>query len=129
MKDRDTKDPLLTHRVIGIRHALRQFKDAGLVEEDSMFPHEAVEDVQGEVLETAERWYKIGAKRGAREVLKALLDGRLEIDDTDGELQVLANATKLEWISALNVSIGDEKQRVPKKAYALTLRDMEFDGQ
>ncbi|CAB3804455.1 hypothetical protein LMG28614_06037 [Paraburkholderia ultramafica] len=124
-----TKKLTKKHRVIGILHTLKQFKEAGLVEEDSMYAHEAVEDVQGEVLDTAERWYKIGAKRGAREVLKALLDGRLEIDDTGGELQVLATAMKLEWTAALNVSVGAEKQRVSKKAYALTLRDMEFDDQ
>jgi hypothetical protein len=129
MKDTDTKDPLGTHRVIGIRHALKKFKEAGLVEDDHMFPHQAGEDVQGEVLDAAARWYKIGAKRGAREVLEALLDGRLEISQKNGEPQVLAHASMLEWSSALNVSVGAEKLRVSKQAYALTLRDMEFDDQ
>jgi hypothetical protein len=117
------------HRVIGIRHTLKKFKEAGLVEEDSMYADDAVGNVQDEMLKVAKRWYKVGAKRGAREVLEALLDGCLEIVDTDGKLEVLAHVTKLEWAIPLKVSVGSEKQIVQKKAYALTLRDMEFDEQ
>lgn len=117
------------HRVIGIRHTLKKFKEAGLVEEDSMFADHAAEDVQDEMLKVAKRWYKIGAKRGAREVLEALLDGSLEIVDNDGKREVLAHVSKLEWAIALKVSVGADKQTVQKKSYVLTLRDMEFDEQ
>lgn len=119
------------HRVIGIRHTLKKFKEAGLVEEDSMYADDAVGNVQEEMLKVAARWYKVGAKRGAREVLEAFLDGRLKIDSETGELRVLADddVSKLGWSTALKVRVGAEKHSVPKRDYALTLKDMEFDEQ
>ena len=42
-------------RVIGIRHALTQLKKVGLAEQDTLYPKDAVQNVQTEVLEVAER--------------------------------------------------------------------------
>lgn len=46
-------DILKKHRVIGIRHALRQLKDAGLVDDENLYADEAVADVRWELLSTA----------------------------------------------------------------------------
>lgn len=115
-------------RVIGIRHALKKFKEAGLVEEDSLYARDAVKDVQTKGLSIAERWYEIGAKRGALEVLDAFLDGHLKVTtDKDGKREITANVNSVTWIKALNVGVGNEKQQVSKRTYELTLEDLEFD--
>ena len=43
------------HRVIGIRHALKAFKDDGLVDDGHNFPEDAVKDVTGGILGTCQR--------------------------------------------------------------------------
>ena len=112
-------------RVIGIRHALKQFKTAGLVEEDTAYP---VQAVQAEMLAIAQRWYKVGYRRGAREVIGAFLCGTFEAwVDKDGARAVVANKAPITWKRALNVTVGNTKQRIPKQDYELTLPDLEFD--
>ena len=37
------------HRVIGIRHALKKLKEAGLVEDETLYASDAVDDVQDEI--------------------------------------------------------------------------------
>jgi hypothetical protein len=116
------------HRVIGIRYALRPFKEAGLAEEESFYPRDAVKDAQAKGLSIAERWYEIGAKRGARKILEAFLEGHFEITtDKDGKREIVANVDSVKWTKPLNVTIGNEKQQVPKRTYELTLKDLEFD--
>src|SRR5258705_7971312 len=101
-------------RVIGIRHTLRKLKQAGLVEQDSLFPEQAVRDVQDEVRAAAQRWYRIGAKRGALEVLEALLGGHLAVHtDKQGKREIITSKSSLKWTKALNVRVGKSKQRVP----------------
>ena len=39
-------DVLKKHRVIGIRHTLKEIKNAGLISEDVLFPKDAVEELQ-----------------------------------------------------------------------------------
>lgn len=38
-------DKLKKHRVIGIRHALRKIKDAGLISDDILYPEDAVDEL------------------------------------------------------------------------------------
>jgi len=115
------------HRVIGIRHALKHLKTAGLVEQDTLYPHHAVQDVQGELLTAAERWYRIGAKRGALEIIKAFLDGHFEVQiKKNGKREIVANKGPVTWSKKLNVTVGNAKRQVPKHTYKLTLQDLEF---
>ena len=121
-------DTLKKHRVIGIKYALRQFKEAGLAEEDSHYPRDAVKDAQAKGLSIAERWYEIGAKRGARKILEAFLDGHFETTtDKDGKCEIVAKVDSVKWAKPLNVTVGNKKQQVPKRTYELTLKDLEFD--
>ncbi len=116
------------HRVIGIRHTLRKLKNAGLVDEDSLYAGQAVGDVQGEMMAVAERWYQVGARRGAREILKAILDGDFEVQTgKSGKREIVASVQVVTWIKSLKVSVGNKKKRVPKRTYKLTLKDLEFD--
>jgi hypothetical protein len=115
-------------RVIGIRHTLRTLKDAGLVEEESHYPKEAVKDVQSEILLVAERWYAVGAKRGALEILGAFLNGDFEVRvDKNGKRKIIANIDSVTWDKRLNVTVGNKKEQVPKQTYELTLEELEFD--
>ena len=115
-------------RVIGIRHTLRKLKDAGLIEEERLYPKEAVKDVQSEILSVAERWYAVGAKRGALEVLEAFLNGDFEVRvDKNGKREIIANIDSVTWDKRLNVTVGNKKEQVPKQTYELTLEELEFD--
>jgi hypothetical protein len=117
------------HRVIGIRHALKAFKKSGLVENDVLYPKDAVSDVQSEILSVAQHWYKIGAKRGAIRILEAFQDGILEVaEDKAGKTEIVSRTkSPLSWSRSLNVNVGNSKQTVPKETYKLTLKDLEFD--
>lgn len=116
------------YRVIGIRHALKKFKSAGLVEQDSLYPQQAVQDVQSEILSAAKRWYKIGARRGALQTLEAFLDGDFEVRiNKDGKREIIAKKESVLWNKRLNVTVGGSKQQVQKRKYELTLQDLEFD--
>ena len=121
-------DLLKKHRIIGIKHTLRQLKEAGLVEEDSNYPEEAVADVQSEVLSTARRWYKVGAKRGALEIIEALLNGDLVvIANADGTLkEIQANTMSICWSRVLKVKVGSETQEPKKQDYQLTVKELGF---
>lgn len=121
-------DILKKHRVIGIRHTLRHLKDAGFVDDDTQYPEDAVVDVQDEVLSTARTWYKVGAKRGALEILEAFLDGAFEvITKPDGSRQIIANEESIHWNRALRVQVGNETQRIKEREYKLTIKALGFE--
>ena len=83
------------HRVIGIRHTLKQFKDAGLVEDEHHYPEEGVDDVQGRIVQTAIRFYKIGARRGAIEAHEAIISGDFDVDEKGGKRSIVANVHEI----------------------------------
>lgn len=119
---------LKKHRVIGIRHALKSFKEAGLIDDDSVYPEQAVDNVQIEILSAAKRWYRIGAKRGANEILNAIIDGKFTVGKTKSvDIEISAHVDSVTWERELNVTVGNDKQHVGKRTYTLTLKDLEFD--
>ena len=121
-------DPGAKHRVIGIRHTLKKFKDEGLVEEESLYPADAIANVQDGLTRKAITWYKVGARRGAREVLDAILDGRLEVKHkSDGATEIVASVDTLEWKKRLNVRIGNSKSSVRSRKYKLTTEHLGFE--
>lgn len=121
-------DILKKHRVIGIRHALRQLKDAGLVDDESLYPDEAVADVQGELLSTARSWYKIGSRRGGLEVLEAFLNGDFEVlANPDGTKEIVAHTRAVRWTKGLKVRVGSRTRRVEEREYTLTLKKLGFE--
>lgn len=108
------------HRVIGIRHALRKLKDEGFVDDSTMYPDDAVDDVKDEMSNVARRAYWGGAKRGALEVIEAILNGDLEvIKERDGSIKVQANVNDLSWSRLVVVKAGNGKITVPQKTYKL----------
>ena len=114
-------DSFEKHRIIGIRHTLRTLKDAGLIEEETFYPDEAISDLHDEILSVARTWYKVGAKRGATEIIKELLNGNLEVKiNSDGSRQILANTENISWERGLNVSVGSSKKKVKRKKYKLS---------
>jgi len=118
------------HRVIGIRHALKKLKEAGLVEDETLYASDAVDDVQDEMLAVAQTWYEIGARRGAIEVINAILDGRFSVSkNSNGEVEITAHVKELSWSKRLKVTVGNVKKIVEKQKYRLTLKDLEFPGQ
>ena len=115
------------HRVIGIRYTLKHLKSAGLVEQDRLYPDQAVKDVQSEVLAAAERWYEIGANCGALEVLEAILDGKIEVQTTKkGKLVLVTKLSSVVWEKRLNVTVGNRKKSVAERTYELTVQELGF---
>ena len=116
------------HRVIGIRHVLRQLKNAGLVEEDRLYPSEAVADVQDEVVSRAVTWYRIGARRGALQILEAFLDGKFTVrKKSDGSREIVAKVDAVQWHKKLKVRVGSSSRAVKKKTYCLTTEELDFE--
>lgn len=120
---------LKKHRVIGIRHTLKTFKDDGLLDDDTMYPDDAVDEIKDDMLRLARKWYKIGAKRGALETLEAFLDGKFEVNKKkNGEIEIIANMDELSWKRGLNVTVGSEKKHINSRKYKLKIKkDLKFD--
>ena len=115
------------NRVIGIRHVLRKLKDEGLVDEDSLYADEAVEDIRQEAVAIARRWYGIGARRGVNELLDAIERGDVVVEyDGENAGTALFSIPKagLVWWRSLSVTVGAEKIRVKRKKYRVSRRDM-----
>ncbi len=113
--------------VIGIKHTLRKFKDAGLIEDDISYPKHAVSGLQDEILSVAQKWYEIGAKRGAQEVLQALLDADFEFHHSKGGAVEIKATKSILWSRSLKVTVGNTKQTIPKQQYELTLEQLGFE--
>ena len=120
---------LKKHRVIGIRHALKTFKDDGLLDDDTLYPDDAVDEIKDDMLRLARKWYKIGAKRGALETLEAFLDGKFKVNKkNNGEIEIIANIDELSWKRGLNVTIGSEKKHIKTRKYKLRIKkDLKFE--
>ncbi len=121
-------DKLGKHRVIGVRHALKAFKDEGLIDDDTFYPKEAVDEISDKILLVARRWYIVGAKRGALEVLEAIINGDITVRETgSNNHQLTAHVENINWTKALNVSVGAEKKKIGKKSYNLSVKDLGFE--
>jgi hypothetical protein len=121
-------DPGKKHRVIGIRHVLRHLKKAGLIETETLYASGAVSDVQDEVLSRAITWYKIGARRGALEILDAFLDGKFTVrSKPGGSREIVANVEKVQWHKKLKVRVGNSLRTVEKSTYRLPVKKLEFE--
>lgn len=108
------------NRVIGIRHALLVLKNAGLVESGTNYPKEAVKDLHSVMLALSERWYMIGAKRGARAVLDAFRNGELEVGFGKNFNRIIVkNTESIAWEKCLNVTVGNRKTKLAKRAYEI----------
>ena len=97
IKMRSTKDHDQKHRVIGIRHVLKVFKKEGLVESDSFYAQDGVEDVQDHIGDTALRWYKKGARRGALALMKAILRGEVAVRQQKGGAVLETMSDTIPW--------------------------------
>ena len=115
------------YRVIGIKHTLRRLKKAGLVDEDSNYPDEAVYDIQNGAKITATKWYKVGAKRGGIEVLNAILRGELEVvKNKEGGVEIISHTNSIQWTKSLKIRLGHETIKTDSKQYKLTVKELEF---
>lgn len=90
---------------------------------------EANEDVLDEIYEevdefvekTIVKWYKVGARRGALEVLRALIDQDV-IDDDEYE-NFIDDFEKIKWKCSLNYTKFDEdKAKVKSKKYSINFQ-------
>ena len=119
---------LAQHRIIGIRYVLREMKDAGLVEEESLYPSDAISNVQDELTKKALTWYEVGARRGALEILDAILDGKLTVEcDSNGAKEIIAATKAITWKKRLNVTTGASKTSIPSRTYTLKIEDLGFE--
>ena len=114
---------LKEHRVIGIRHTLKAFKDDGLLDDDTFYPDDAVNEIKDDMLRLAQKWYRIGARRGALETLGGFLSGEMEIrKKKKGGIEIIANKNYLSWRRGLNVTIGAEEKHIKRHKYKLGMK-------
>lgn len=117
---------LAQQRVIGIRHSLRAFKDAGLVEEKSLFPKEGVGDVRKRLVRTAAEWYQIGARRGVREALELILDGKIVIEKRGRIRELITYIDHVEWETRLRINVGITQHVRPSRKYKVRVSAVGF---
>ncbi len=114
-------------RIIGIRHALKRLKGHDLVEEDTYYPDDAVDDIQSLIAEVGRRWYLIGARRGAKIILAEALAGRLAIEASAAGVDIEATRGRIPWPqSEIRVRCGREKRAVSMKSSFLELVELGF---
>lgn len=125
----DYEQKLQENRVIGIRHALRAFKNDGLLDDDTFYPDDAVDEIKDDMLWIARKWYRIGARRGAVELLDAFLNGDFEVKTKkNGKIEIVANKDAISWKRGLNVSVGNEKRHLKRRKYSLKIKkDLGFE--
>lgn len=119
---------LKKHRVIGIRHSLKALKKEGLVEQDVLFPSEAVEDMREQIVDAALRWYKIGARRGARVLIKAILDGGVTVQKKGRRYILETDLDAIPWTKKrIKVRAGFRKISKELDGFELrTIEDLDF---
>ncbi|MFZ0959884.1 MAG: hypothetical protein WAO35_03190 [Terriglobia bacterium] len=121
-------DNFQKHRVIGIRHVLRAFKKEGLVESDSLYAQEGVEDVQDQISNTALRWYKKGARRGALVLMGAILRGDVTVRQSKSGAVLETMLDTLPWPKKrIRVLAGRKKITKDLAGFGLeVVKDLEF---
>ncbi len=115
------------HRVIGIRHVLKIQKEAGLVEEESLYAAKAVDDIYKRLLQKAESWYKTGLKRGMLTAIEAFQNGDLEIDGGEN-MDCIANVESLTVNRTLNVSLGSVTKNIEVQL-SIDVKDLGFENE
>lgn len=119
---------LREHRIIGIRHTLKTFKGDGLIDDETYYPNDAVDEVKDGIVEKSQKWYKIGARRGALEALEAIIQGGIKVKKKkDGTYELIAYVDALEWERELKVKVGNQKKKIKKKKYKLSIRSLGFE--
>ncbi|MCL1088177.1 hypothetical protein L2744_00825 [Shewanella profunda] len=100
------------HRVIGIRHALRAFKDDGLIDEKINFPKDASDEVKRLIIETALKFYELGAEVGVYKTLNYIGDEKFQTYKRNGQRYITANVKSIQWQHTFPVQAGlaEEKQ-------------------
>lgn len=94
------------HRVIGIRHALKAFKDDGLISDKINFPKDATDEVKKLIIETALKFYELGAEVGVDKTLNYISDEKFETYKRNGKRFIKANVNAVQWQHTFPVQIG-----------------------
>lgn len=116
------------HRVIGIKHTLKAFKNDGLIDEEVNYPDDAVDEIKDSIIEKSKKWYRIGARRGALEALEAIIQGNIQVKKKkDGTYELTAYIDALEWERDLRVKVGDEQKKIKRQKYKLTTKALGFE--
>lgn len=114
------------HRVIGIRYVLKIQKEAGLVEEESLYAKEAVDDIYKRLLQKAQSWYKTGLKRGMLTAIEAFQNGDLEVQG-EKKMDCIANVESLSVNRTLNVRLGGDTKNIEVQ-HSIDVKDLGFEN-
>jgi hypothetical protein len=115
------------HRIIGIRHTLKKLKDNGLVEDGTNYPDIAVSNIKDELSRKSIKWYQIGYKRGAKEVLDRLLNQKILVKyDKNGDLFLETKLKKITWTKKLKIKTGKAIRTLPAQKFKIEIRDLDF---
>ena len=84
-------------------------------------------DLQEQISQRATAWYKIGARRGAQQIIDAFIDGSLTVErQKDGTKAVVAHVNAIKWKKRLSISTGNTKTEVRTKTYKLSTKELGF---
>ncbi|WP_318457209.1 hypothetical protein [Photobacterium leiognathi] len=119
-------DKLKQHRVIGIRHALKEFKDKGLISSKINFPEDASEEVIELIIDTAIEFYNLGAKISAEKVIDHFIDEKFETNKRNGNRRVIANVNAVSWQHTFPVDAGIKREKVINRV-RIPIKDLGFE--
>lgn len=102
------------HRVIGIRHALKELKNKGLIEPEINFPKDASEELVELIVETALKFYELGAEIGVNKTIDYFIDEKFETYKRNGKRTVTSNVNSVKWQHTFSVPAGITDNKVVK---------------
>lgn len=105
---------LKKHRVIGIRHALKVLKETGLIEERITFPQDASEEIVNLIVETALKFYQLGAETGVNKTIDYFIDEKFETYKRNGNRIISSNVNSVKWQHTFPVQAGYTESKVVK---------------
>jgi hypothetical protein len=63
------------------------------------------------------------------ETLEAFLDGKFEVQKAQGGgVEIIANADHITWERSLTVHIGNDRKRISKKKYRISIKELGFES-
>lgn len=103
------------HRVIGIRHALKELKDKGLISDEIMFPADASEQLIELIITTALQFYELGAQTGVSKAIDYFMDGKLVTHKRKDSRVIKAHIGAVTWQHTFPVPTGYTENKVVKQ--------------
>ncbi|MFM4705356.1 hypothetical protein [Aeromonas bivalvium] len=114
-------------RVIGIRHALKDLKNNGLISEQITFPSDASNEIIELIIKTAIEFYELGSKTGVEKTLNYILNEKYTTYKRNGRRKILADFQTMTWQHTFPVQAGYSKSKVIK-SIRIPIKELGFES-